>query len=68
MNITTNGAASINVSVELNGTIYTGGLHAVFQGLAVILPEGRHWVLDGDDRAGQVVLDTNPRKGGSEVN
>lgn len=30
MNITTNGAASINMSVELNGTVYTGGLHAIF--------------------------------------
>lgn len=29
MNITTNGAASINVSVEINGTVYTGGLHLV---------------------------------------
>lgn len=30
MNITANGAASINVSVELNGTVYTGGSRAVF--------------------------------------
>lgn len=29
MNITTNGAASINVSVEINGTVYTGGFHLV---------------------------------------
>lgn len=38
MNISTNGAASINVSVELNGTVYTGGSLAVF-------PHARHFCL-----------------------
>lgn len=37
MNITTNGAGSINVSVEINGTVYTGGLD-------VLPPRWKHTV------------------------